>query len=77
VREFAPHLDAEAEASRIESAEAMELNTVTVIPGALSVVCVAPARTLGRGHFRTRPMAITRLRDAGFPTPMCWSPPMT
>jgi sugar-phosphatase len=69
VREFAPDLDAEAEASRIESAEAMELNTVTVIPGALSLLRSLPQGLWGVVTSATRPMAITRLRDAGFPTP--------
>jgi len=69
VREFAPHLDAEAEASRIESAEAMELNTVTVIPGALPLLRSLPQGLWGVVTSATRPMAITRLRDAGFPTP--------
>jgi len=46
----------------------MELNTVTVIPGALPLLR-SSARTLGVVTSATRPMAITRLRDAGFPTP--------
>jgi sugar-phosphatase len=69
VREFAPHLDAHAEASRIESAEAMELNTVTVIPGAVQVLRSLPQGLWGVVTSATRPMAITRLQDAGFPTP--------
>jgi len=42
VRAFAPHLDAQAEADRIESAEAMELSTVTVIPGAVQLLRSLP-----------------------------------
>jgi sugar-phosphatase len=69
VRAFAPHLDAEAEANRIESAEAMELNTVTVIPGALRLLRNLPSEQWGVVTSATRPMAVVRLRDAGFPTP--------
>ena len=69
VRAFAPHLDAQAEADRIESAEAMELNTVTVIPGALRLLRELPAEQWGVVTSATRPMAVVRLRDAGFPTP--------
>ena len=69
VRAFAPHLDAMAEANRIESAEAMELDTVTVIPGALQLVRGLPEGPWGVVTSATRPMAITRLQDAGFPMP--------
>jgi sugar-phosphatase len=69
VREFAPHLDAKAEASRIENAEAMELHTIEVIPGALQLLCGLPEERWGVVTSATRLMAITRLRDAGFPTP--------
>ena len=69
VRAFAPHLDAAAEADRIESAEEMELDTVTVIPGALQLLNSLPEGRWGVVTSATRPMAITRLRDAGFPMP--------
>ena len=69
VREFAPHLDAVAEANRIESAEEMELDTVTVIPGALQLLRGLPEGRWGVVTSATRTMAITRLRDAGFPMP--------
>lgn len=69
VREFAPHLDADAEANRIESAEAMELDTVTVIPGALPLLRSLPEGLWGVVTSATRPMALTRLRDAGYPMP--------
>jgi len=69
VREFAPHLDADAEANRIESAEAMELDTVTVIPGALQLLRSLPDGLWGVVTSATRPMALTRLRDAGYPMP--------
>ena len=69
VREFAPHLDADAEANRIESAEAMELETVTVIPGAPQLLRSLPEGLWGVVTSATRPMALTRLRDAGFPMP--------
>jgi sugar-phosphatase len=69
VREFAPHLDADAEANRIESAEAMELDTVTVIPGALQLLRSLPEGLWGVVTSATRPMALTRLRDAGYPIP--------
>jgi len=69
VRAFAPHLDADAEASRIESAEAMELDTVSVIPGALALLNSLPEDRWGVVTSATRPMAKTRLRDAGFPAP--------
>jgi len=69
VRAFAPHLDAEAESSRIESAEAMELDTVSVIPGAVALLRSLPEAQWGVVTSATRPMAGSRLRDAGFPTP--------
>ncbi len=69
VREFAPHLDANAEANRIESAEAMELDTVTIIPGALQLLRSLPEGLWGVVTSATRPMALTRLKDAGFPMP--------
>lgn len=69
VRAFAPHLDADAESSRIESAEAMELETVSVIPGALALLRSLPLAQWGVVTSATRPMARSRLRDAGFPTP--------
>jgi sugar-phosphatase len=69
VRAFAPHLDADAESSRIESAEAMELDTVSVIPGALALLRSLPEAQWGVVTSATRPMARSRLRDAGFPTP--------
>ncbi len=69
VREFAPHLDADAEARRIESAEAMELDTVTVIPGAVELLRSLPEAQWGVVTSATRPMAIARLRDGGFRSP--------
>ena len=69
VRAFAPHLDAQTEANRIESAESMELDTVTVIPGALALLRSLPEGQWGVVTSATRPMAITRLQDAGFPMP--------
>jgi sugar-phosphatase len=69
VRAFAPHLDADAESSRIESAEAMELDTVSVIPGAVALLRSLPETQWGVVTSATGPMARTRLRDAGFPTP--------
>ena len=69
VRMFAPHLDAEAEAARIESIEAMDLGTVTVVPGALALVRSLPSQQWGVVTSATRAMAISRLQDAGYPTP--------
>jgi sugar-phosphatase len=69
VRAFAPHLDADAESRRIESAEAMELDTVSVIPGSLALLRSLPEAQWGVVTSATRPMAKSRLRDAGFPTP--------
>ena len=66
---FAPHLDAEAEAARIESIEAMDLGTVTVVPGALVLVRSLPPQQWGVVTSATRAMAISRLQDAGYPTP--------
>lgn len=69
VRAFAPHLNAEEEAGRIENTEAMELNTVTVIPGAVALLRSLPVTQWGVVTSATRPMAEIRLRDAGFPVP--------
>ncbi len=69
VRHFAPHLDADLESRRIESAEAMELNAVSVIPGALQLLRSLPEGQWGVVTSATRSMATTRLQDAGFRLP--------
>jgi sugar-phosphatase len=69
IAEFAPWLDAEEEARRIENAEALDLDGVEVIPGALELLRSLPGGQWGVVTSATRPMATARLRDAGFVAP--------
>jgi sugar-phosphatase len=69
IRAFAPHIDAEKEARRIESVEAMDLEGVTVIPGAAQLLRSLPEGKWGVVTSATRPMATSRLRDTGLVVP--------
>ena len=69
IRVVAPHLDAEAEARRLESREAHDRDGVVVMPGAVELV-----RTIPEGRWcvvtsGTRLLATTRLKLAGIPIP--------
>src|SRR6202166_272253 len=69
IRAVAPHLDAEAEARRLESREAHDRDGVVVMPGAVELV-----RTIPEGRWcvvtsGTRHLATTRLKLAGIPIP--------
>jgi sugar-phosphatase len=69
IAEFAPWLDAEEEARRIENAEAMDLEGVEVIPGAAELLRSLPEGLWGVVTSATRPMATARLRDTGLVVP--------
>ncbi len=69
VRAFAPHINAEEEAQRIENAEALDLEGVAVIPGAAQLLHSLPAAQWGVVTSATRPMATARLRDTGLIVP--------
>jgi sugar-phosphatase len=67
VAAVAPGLDAEAEAARIDSAQAMDLDGVFALPGATALTKAVPVWTVvtsGR-----RELASARLKHAGIPVP--------
>ena len=52
IRTVAPHLDAEAEVSKLENREAADHDGVVVMPGAIDLVRSIPADSVGRGYLR-------------------------
>jgi len=69
IRRVAPHLDAEAEAKKIEQREAADGEGVYVMPGAVELTRSLPPERWGVVTSGTRHLAPTRLRLAGIPTP--------
>jgi mannitol-1-/sugar-/sorbitol-6-phosphatase len=69
IRTVAPHLDAEAEARRLESREADHQEGVAVMPGAAELVRSIPDGHWGVVTSGTRDLAAARLRWAGIPVP--------
>ncbi len=69
IAEFAPWLNAEEEAWRIENEEEKDLEGVEVIPGATPLLRSLPAGQWGVVTSASRPMAISRLRDTGLIVP--------
>jgi HAD superfamily hydrolase (TIGR01509 family) len=69
VRLVAPHLDAEAEAARIEREEIELAADVRPLPGALELVASVPPERFAIVTSGTRPLAEARLRAAGLPLP--------
>jgi sugar-phosphatase len=69
IRRVAPHLDAEAEARKIEKHEAHDKEGVTLMPGAVALVHSIPEGRWGVVTSGTRLLASARLRFCGLPVP--------
>jgi len=69
IRRVAPHLDAEAEATAIETHEAIDHRGVVVMPGAIDLVKSIPDGRWGVVTSGTRPLATNRLQYCGLPVP--------
>jgi sugar-phosphatase len=69
IRWVAPHLDAELEASLIESEEAEDKEGVVVMPGAVELVQSIPDGRWGVVTSGSRLLASTRLEYCGIPLP--------
>jgi HAD superfamily hydrolase (TIGR01509 family) len=69
IRLVAPHLDAEAEAARIEREEVESAGRVRALPGARELVDAVPADRFAIVTSGSRPVALARLRAAGLPVP--------
>src|SRR6266567_720024 len=69
IRRVAPHLDAEAEARKIERHEAHDKEGVCVMPGAVALVHSIPTGRWGVVTSGTRLLASARLRFCGLPVP--------
>jgi len=65
----APWLDAEAETERMESLEIDDTQELTVIPGTLELLRSLPAHRWGIVTSGTRPLATSRIRNAGLSEP--------
>jgi sugar-phosphatase len=69
IRRVAPHLDAETEASAIESHEASDQSGVTIMPGALELLKSIPDRHWAVVTSGSRLLARNRLIYCGLPVP--------
>ncbi len=69
IRRVAPHLDAVAEARKIERHEAHDKEGVCVMPGAVALVHSIPTGRWGVVTSGTRLLASARLRFCGLPVP--------
>jgi mannitol-1-/sugar-/sorbitol-6-phosphatase len=69
IRRVAPHLDAEAEAKKIENHEAHDREGVVVMPGAIDLVRSIPEGRWGVVTSGSRKLASTRMRFCGLPVP--------
>jgi sugar-phosphatase len=69
IRRIAPHLDAEAEAKKIENHEAHDREGVSVMPGAADLLRSIPDHRWGVVTSGTRPLATARLRFCGLAVP--------
>ena len=69
IRQVAPHLDAEAEAAAIESAEAADTEGVLEMRGARALLLALPPTTWAIATSNSRRMAIMRLQHTGLPIP--------
>ena len=69
IRLVAPHLDAAAEAARIEQEEIASAGGLRALPGARELVASIPAERFAIVTSGTRPLAVARLRAAGLPVP--------
>ena len=69
IRLVAPHLDAEAEAARVEREEIEGADGLQTLPGARELVGSVPADRFAIVTSGSRALAIARLRAAGLPLP--------
>jgi sugar-phosphatase len=69
IREIAPHLDAVAEAQRVDLAEANDPEGIVAVPGALELLNTLPADRWAVVTSGERVLAEARLRFAGLPFP--------
>jgi mannitol-1-/sugar-/sorbitol-6-phosphatase len=69
IRLVAPHLDADAEAARIEREEIASAAVLRPLPGARELVEVVPAERFAIVTSASRALALARLRAAGIPAP--------
>jgi sugar-phosphatase len=69
IRAVAPHLDAEAEVSKLENREAADHDGVVVMPGAIDLVRSIPADRWGVVTSGRHQLASARLQLAGIPLP--------
>jgi HAD superfamily hydrolase (TIGR01509 family) len=69
IRLVAPHLDAEAEARRLEREEIEGAPGLHALPGARELVDSVPAERFAIVTSGTRALAVARLRAAGLPVP--------
>jgi sugar-phosphatase len=69
IRLVAPHLDAEAEAARIEGDEIANARDIRALPGAHALVKSVPANRFAIVTSGSRPLALARLHAAGLPVP--------
>jgi HAD superfamily hydrolase (TIGR01509 family) len=69
IRLVAPHLDAEAEAARVEREEIESAPGLRPLPGARELVESMPAGRFAIVTSGTRALAVARLRAAGLPVP--------
>lgn len=69
VRLFAPHLDAEAEAEKLEQAEIEDASGVVRMEGADALLAVLPPESWAVVTSGTHALATARLRQTGLPLP--------
>jgi mannitol-1-/sugar-/sorbitol-6-phosphatase len=69
IRLVAPHLPAEAEAARLNAAEAFDADGVAAVEGAARLVGSLPPTAWAIATSGTRDTALTRLRHTGVPVP--------
>ncbi len=69
IRLVAPHLDAEAEAARVEREEIEHTDGLRALPGARELVDAVPAERFALVTSGSRALAVARLRAAGLPVP--------
>ena len=77
VRRLAPHLDADAEALRLEKREADDQEGVSVMPGAADLLKAIPEGRWCVVTSGTRYLATSRLKLANLPIRKCWFQPTT
>jgi sugar-phosphatase len=69
IRLVAPHLDAEVEANKIDTAEAKDTEGVTAYEGVMEMLGTIPGRWWGVATSGTRDTAVARMQTAGLTVP--------